>query len=134
MADTFTLYIVSPDREFYKGEVEMVELRTSEGEIGVYKGHIPLTAVISPGVIRIHEAGGNIKVAALISGFLEILPDYISICAEVIEWPDEIDEKRAEEARIRAERRINERAASTNMSRAELALKRAMARIDTVKM
>ena len=130
MADTFTLKIISPDREFYTGEVEMIELRTSEGEIGVYKGHIPLTAVIAPGVLRIHESGNNIKTAALISGFIEILPDEVSILAEDVQWPDEIDEARAQEARVRAERRIAEKDSATNMNRAELALKRSIARIE----
>lgn len=131
MADTFKLKIYTPEREFYNGEVTMVELRTSEGEIGVYKGHIPLTAVIAPGMLRIHEASGDVKVAACHAGFLEILPEEITILAEIIEWPDEIDENRAEEARIRAERRISEKDSAVNMARAELALKRAMARIET---
>ena len=53
MADTFTLQIIAPDREFYVGEATMVELRTTEGEIGVLKGHIPVTAVIAPGLVVI---------------------------------------------------------------------------------
>lgn len=130
MADTFSLKIIAPDREFYVGEATMVELRTTEGEIGVLKGHIPVTAVIAPGIVRIHEDGGEIKIAALHSGFIEILKDSVTILAEVIEWPEEIDTKRAEEARIRAERRIADHASGTNIPRAELALKRAIARIE----
>lgn len=133
MADTFTLQIIAPDREFYVGEATMVELRTTEGEIGVLKGHIPVTAVIAPGLVRIHEDGGEIKIAALHAGFIEILQDKVTILAEVVEWPDEIDEKRAEEARIRAERRLADHADGTNIPRAELALKRAIARIEAVR-
>ena len=133
MADTFTLQIIAPDREFYVGEATMVELRTTEGEIGVLKGHIPVTAVIAPGLVRIHEDGGEIKIAALHAGFIEILKDKVTILAEVVEWPDEIDEKRAEEARIRAERRLADHADGTNIPRAELALKRAIARIEAAR-
>ena len=69
----------------------------------------------------------------LISGFVEILPDSVEVLAEIVEWPDEIDVNRAEEAKIRAERRIAEKATETNMARAELALKKAVARIETVE-
>jgi len=131
MADTFTVKIIAPDREFYEGEAEMLELRTTEGEIGIYKGHIPLTAVIAPGIVRIHEPG-EIKYAALHSGFIEILQESVTILAEVVEWPEEIDLNRAQEAKIRAERRLAEKATETNMARAELALKRAVARIEAV--
>ena len=54
MADRFTLIVNTPDREFYRGDVTMLELTTSEGDIGIYAGHIPLTAVIVPGVMTIH--------------------------------------------------------------------------------
>ena len=134
MADTFKLKIYTPEREFYNGEVTMVELRTSEGEIGVYKGHIPLTAVIAPGVLAIHDTvGGNIRIAALHSGFVEILPDSVTVLAETVEWPEEIDINRANEARIRAERRLQERPDGLNIARAELALKKALVRAQSVE-
>lgn len=129
MADSFKLQVVTPDEMFYEGEASMVELTTTEGQIGVYANHIPLTAIVAPGVLSIHEAS-EVKKAALHAGFIEILPDHITILAEVVEWPDEIDVKRAEEARIRAERRLKDNKAETDMVRAELALKRAMARLE----
>ena len=129
MADMFKLQVVTPDKEFYAGEVSMVELTTTEGQIGVYASHIPLTAIVAPGVLRIHEAS-EVKKAALHAGFVEILPDEVKILAEVVEWPDEIDVNRAEEARIRAERRIKDNAAETDTLRAEMALKRALTRLD----
>ncbi|MBR6485453.1 MAG: ATP synthase F1 subunit epsilon, partial [Lachnospiraceae bacterium] len=104
-----------------------------EGEIGVLKNHIPLTCVIAPGLLRIRETDTEVKTAALISGFVEILQDSVTILAEVIEWPDEIDVKRAEEARVRAERRLAEKADTTNLKRAELALQRSVARIEAAK-
>ena len=135
MADdrAFSLKIITPDRVFYDGEAIMVELRTTEGEIGVLKNHIPLTSVIAPGIIRIKESDTEVKTAALISGFVEILQDSVTILAEVIEWPDEIDVSRAEEARVRAERRLAEKADKTNLKRAELALQRSVARIEAAK-
>ena len=111
----------------------MVELRTTEGEIGVFKNHIPLTCVVAPGLLRIRESDKETKVAALISGFVEILQDSMTILAEVVEWSDEIDLTRAEEARERAEKRITEKADDTDMRRAECALQRSIARIEAAK-
>ena len=132
MADMFKVKIITPERVFYETEASMIEFNTTEGEIGVYAQHIPLTTVLAPGVLRITEEDKT-TVAAIHAGFAEILPDQVTLLAEIAEWPDEIDLKRAEEARIRAERRIAEKATDLNMARAELALKRAVARISAVE-
>lgn len=129
MADNLMkIRIITPDRIFYEGEASMVEFNTTEGEIGVLKGHIPLTVVVAPGILNITEPDG-VKRAALHSGFAEILQDSVVIMAEIIEWPDEIDLKRAEDARDRAEERLRTKTPETDVMRAETALKRALARI-----
>ena len=69
------------------------------------------------------------KKAALHTGFIEVLPEEITIMAEVVEWPDEIDIKRADEARIRAERRLKEHNAEIDVLRAKMALRRALTRL-----
>ncbi len=134
MADNniFRLRVITPDRVFYEGEVTMVELNTTEGQIGVLPGHIPLTVIVKPGVLKFYENGDE-KEAALHSGFVEILPDSITILAEIVEWPDEIDEKRAEAALARAEERLKSKTTDVDMSRAEAALLRAIARIQVLK-
>lgn len=129
MADVMKLQIITPQERFYEGDVSMVELTTTEGNIGVYPDHIPLTAVVSPGVLKIHE-GGEVKEAALMSGFLTILPESVTVMAEVVEWPDEIDFNRAENARVRAERRLSSHDGSLDVLRAEMALKRALVRLE----
>ena len=129
MADRFTLIVNTPDREFYRGDATMLELTTSEG--GIYAGHIPLTAVIVPGVMTIHTDEG-IKKAAVHGGIIEILQSQVNVLAEVAEWPEEIDVNRANEARIRAERRLKSSDADVNIVRAEMALKRSLARINAV--
>ena len=134
MADQnlFTLKIVTPDRVFYQGEVSMVEFNTTEGEIGVLKGHVPTTVIISPGILTITEAEET-KEAALHAGFAEILQNEVVILAEIIEWPEEIDEERANRARERAEERLRTKTPETDILRAETALQRAMARIHVIK-
>lgn len=134
MADrnSFLLRIVTPDRVFYENQVEMAEFNTTEGEVGVLPGHIPLTVIVKPGILTISEADGE-KEAALHAGFAEILPDRVTILAEIIEWPQEIDEKRAAAAKERAEERLRSRTPETDIARAETALLRAAARIQVLK-
>ena len=133
MADdrNFTLKIITPDRVFYEEEVSMVEFNTIEGEVGIYKDHIPMTMIIAPGILTITN-GEEVPEAALHAGFAEVLPDQVTILAEIIEWSAEIDLERAEESKHRAEERIKEHAPGTDMKRAELSLKRAVARIEAV--
>ena len=134
MADNnlFTLRIITPDRVFFEGQVSMVEFNTTEGEIGIYKKHVPTTVIISPGILTITGEEG-VKEAALHAGFVEILQDEVVILAEIIEWPDEIDKARAESAKARAEERLRSKTPETDTLRAETALQRALARIHVIK-
>lgn len=128
----FTLRIITPERVFYEGAVDMVEFNTTEGEIGVLPGHIPMTVFLLPGLLTIHEEQGP-KWAALHSGFAEILPEGVTILAEVVEWPEEINRTRAEAARDRAEARLKKHEAGVDIGRAEVALRRALARIEALR-
>jgi len=132
MADknVFRLEIITPDRIFYEGEASMLEITTSEGDVGILPGHIPLTSILVPGVVKIHTEAGERK-AAIHSGFMEVLGDRVLVMAEIAEWPEEIDINRANEAMIRAERRIKE--SNGDLRRAEMALRRSIARIESLK-
>lgn len=134
MADnnSFQLRIITPDRVFYEGEVDMVEFNTTEGRVGILPGHIPLTVIVKPGILTISEPEGD-RQAALHSGFAEILPDKITILAEIIEWPEEIDEHRAEAAMERARERLRQKDSGTDIVRAEIALQKAITRIQVLK-
>lgn len=128
----FTLKVITPDRIFYEGEASMIEFNTTEGEIGVYPEHIPLTVIVKPGILRITEEE-EVKEAALHAGFAQILQDSVTILAEIVEWPGEIDQPRAQAAYDRAQERIASHNAEIDMVRAEAALQRAMARIQVLK-
>lgn len=131
MAELMKLQVVCPDRTFYEGDVTMVELNTTEGEIGIYPKHIPMTAILRPGILTITDENG-LRNAALHEGFIQIMPEKVTILAESAEWPDEIDLDRAEAARGRAEERIKDRNDKTDIARAETALLRAIARINVI--
>ena len=128
----FTLKVITPDRVFFEEEVSMVEFNTVEGEVGIYKEHIPMTMIIAPGILTITQEEET-KEAALHSGFAEVLPNQVTILAEIVEWPAEIDLGRAEGSKNRVEERIRENAPGTDMKRAEMSLKRAVARINAVE-
>lgn len=131
MADTMKLLVNTPERVFYNDDVTFVELSTSEGEIGIYPNHVPLTAVLVPCVLKIHQ-DGKVKKAAVHGGIVEILKDRVTVLAEIAEWPDEIDVNRANEAKVRAERRLAAKEGNLDVHRAELALRRSLARLGAV--
>ena len=127
----FQLKIITPERVFFEGEVKMVEFNTTEGEIGIYKGHIPLTVIVDPGILTITTEEGP-RNAALHAGFAEILPDKVTILAELVEWPTEIDAKRAEAAKERAEQRLANKGPEIDVDRATIALKKAICRLNSL--
>ena len=134
MADNnlFELKMIEPDGMFFEGEGEFLEFTSVEGQMGVYKNHIPLTTILEPCVVKIH-ANGETKKAAVLGGFIEIQKERITILAEDANWPEEIDVERAEAAKKRAEERLNQKEAGLDVVRAEAALKRAVARIGAAR-
>ena len=126
MADNiFKVEIITPDRVFFTGEADILEFTAETGDLGVYKNHIPMTTVLAPGLVTIHN-GDEEKVAAVHAGFAEILGDKVTLLAELAEWPDEIDEQRAIAAKERAEQRLASHTEDIDVKRAEFALKKAL--------
>lgn len=129
MASKFHLEIVTPDRVFYDNDVEMVIAKTTEGDIGVLAGHIPLVAPLTISKLTI-KLDGTDKEAAISGGFIKVAKGGTTIIVDAAEWPEEIDEKRAEEAKERAERRLSSKAADIDTFRAEIALRKAINRME----
>lgn len=132
MADKFELKIIKPDGVFFEGEATFVEFTSVEGEMGVYAQHIPLTTILEPCVVKIHDEK-EVKKAAVTGGFVEILKHKITMLAEDAQWPEEIDVERAKAAKKRAEERLQKKESNIDVVRAEAALKRAIARIRATK-
>lgn len=130
--ETFEIEIITPDEVFYKGELVFIEFTTVEGEVGIYKNHIPMTTILEPCVMRLYE-NGVMKKCAILGGFVEIQKEKLRVLAEDAHWPDEIDIERAQEALKRAEERLVHRKSDVDIVRAEAAMKRALARTNVVK-
>lgn len=120
------LRIVTPTGELYNDEASMVIMRGVNGDLGVLKGHQPLTTVLDYGLLKIKN-GDKELVSTMFGGFVDVQPDVVTILTDTAEWLNDIDKKRAEEAKRRAESRINDN--SMDVLRAELALKRAQIRL-----
>ncbi|AKL93738.1 F-type ATP synthase epsilon subunit [Clostridium aceticum] len=132
MASKFHLDIVTPDRIFYDDEVEMAVVRTSEGDLGIMNDHISTVAPIKIGKMKI-KTDGNVKEAAIAGGFVKIEQGKTTIIVDSAEWPEEIDIKRAEEAKQRAEKRLGGNRENIDLIRAEIALRKAINRLEIVQ-
>lgn len=129
MANKFLLQVVTPERKFYENDVDRVEFKTSEGDIGILSDHIPLTTPIVSGMLIIKNDSKEEK-AAIHGGFVEITPERVTILTDAAEWPHEIDIKRAEEAKVRAERRLKAAEAEMNEKKAKASLNRSIIRLE----
>ena len=126
---TFHLEIVTPDRMFFSEEVEMVIVRGIEGDLAILKGRAPITTPLKIGMARIFQEGEE-KVAAVVDGYISVVDNKATIVTEAAEWPGEIDVERAKAAKARAESMLKERSDNIDIGRAELALRRAINRLD----
>ncbi|WP_018661177.1 F0F1 ATP synthase subunit epsilon [Heyndrickxia acidiproducens] len=129
---TYEVSVVTPDGPVYSSEVEMVIAKTKGGELGILYGHIPLVAPLEVGAVQFKN-GEKTDLVAVSEGILEVRPEQVTILAQAAETPEQIDIRRAEEAKRRAESRLKSSQDDIDFKRAELALKRAMTRIDVYK-
>jgi F-type H+-transporting ATPase subunit epsilon len=104
----YPLRVVSVERSLFEGEVEFMVATGEEGELGVLARHAPLMTILRPGPLRIQETMGaeGEEVLFVGGGFLEVLPDRVTVLADVAEHAEEISVERAEEARRRAQEKL----------------------------
>lgn len=122
--------VVTPDGAVVEKEVEMVSVKAVSGELGILHGHIPLVAPLAISAVRLKN-GATTEQVAVSGGFVEVRPDKVTILAQAAELATEIDIDRARAAKERAERRLQQaKADDVDFKRAELALKRAINRLN----
>lgn len=103
MADNIRFELVTPERVVLKEDVIQVTIPTAMGEITILPNHIPLVAVLKPGVLEIKRQDGSQEIVSVSGGFVEVLHGKIVVLADTAERAIELDEARIEEARIKAE-------------------------------
>ena len=128
MAKTFQLEIIATDRIFFRGECEHLVITAIDGLLGIMAGHEPLVTVLPTGELK-YMVDGGWKYAAISEGFIQVMPDKAVILADSCELPEEIDIKRAEEARQRAEELMKQKQSIVEYYQTQAALNRAMNRL-----
>ena len=108
MAKSFHLEIIASDRVFYVGDCEHLVVTALDGLLGILPGHEPLVTSLPTGELK-YMVDGKWRYAAISEGFMEVMPEFAVILADSCELPEEIDIKRAEEARLRAEEQMRQK-------------------------
>ncbi|HHI87943.1 MAG TPA: ATP synthase F1 subunit epsilon, partial [Candidatus Cloacimonetes bacterium] len=121
------LKIVTPRGIFLEDDVSELVAPGKDGDFGVLIGHTPFISSVRPGILKIFK-NDKPELYSLMNGFVMVDVDMVRIFTEIIERPDDIDLKRAERAKERAEKRLLEKREDTDLRRAEAALKRSIAR------
>ncbi len=122
------LQIVTPDRLVVRERVDEVEIPGSEGYFGVLPGHTPLLAALAVGELW-YRKGEEKTYLAIAFGFAEVLPDSVTILAQLAEKAEEIDPQRAEAARARAAELLAGPAIDIDYERARIALTKSLSRL-----
>jgi len=128
MAKTFHLEIIATDRDFYKGECEHLVITAIDGLLGIMAGHEPLVTALPDGELK-YMVDGKWHYAAISEGFIQVMPDNSVILADTCELPEEIDIKRAEEERQRAQEKLRQKQSIQEYYQTQAALNRAMNRL-----
>jgi len=126
---SLSLEVVTPDRAIVKEQVDEVVLPGSEGSFGVLPGHAPLLATLQVGEMW-YRKGQETHYLALAFGFVEVLPDRVTVLAQIAEKAEDIDLTRAEAAKVRAEQRVSGSDPSMDFERARIALLKSLVRLN----
>ena len=126
---SLTLEIVTPDRALVTEQVDEVQVPGSEGYFGVLPGHAPLLASLQVGELW-YRKGQEKHYLAIAFGFVEVLPDKVTVLAHIAERAEDIDLARAEKAKVRAEERVaGPRTADVDFERARIAMMKSLIRL-----
>jgi len=132
MSDSFQLEIVTPEKVVVRDTAEEMQIPGKNGYLGILPGHAPLISELAVGQIS-YSSSGSRHVLSVAWGFAEVLPEKVTILAETCERPEEIDVRRAQEARQRAEERLQSNSSEIDYTRAHNALQRAEARLQVAE-
>jgi len=125
---SIALQIITPERMLVREQVDEVEIPGAEGYFGVLPGHTPLLADLAIGELWYRKGQEKIYLA-IAYGFVEVLPDRVTVLARIAEPAHEIDIVRAEEAKRRAEERLREYTKDIDYDRARMALEKSISRL-----
>ncbi|HBG01529.1 MAG TPA: F0F1 ATP synthase subunit epsilon [Firmicutes bacterium] len=126
---TFVLEVVTQERTVVLVDVEYVLLPGVDGTFGILAGHLPIMASLGLGVLEFGPRQGKRRKIALGGGFVEMHDNRLTVMAHTAELAEEIDVLRAKQAKLRAEQRLEDRKADVDITRAQIALQKALVRL-----
>jgi F-type H+-transporting ATPase subunit epsilon len=129
MADTLHLQIITPDKRLVHEDADQVQIPGKSGYLGILPGHAPLITELKAGELS-YGKGGNTQYLAVTWGFAEVLPDKVTILTDAAERAEDIDVKRAQEAKSRAEQELREGSPELDYAAVNRALRRAEVRLE----
>jgi len=129
MDNKFHLTIITPDREFFLGNVVELNCEGSEGHFGILPNHAAMISTIIPTVTTFKDVEGKQYTAFTSDGVFKVNNNKAILLCNAAEWPEEIDIGRAEKAKERAEHRLSEKNENLDTQRAKLALLRSLVRL-----
>jgi F-type H+-transporting ATPase subunit epsilon len=128
MAETLKLEIVTPTAIAFSADVEMVTLHAAEGQIGILPHHVPLLTRCIPGELIVRQNGQD-EVLAMGEGMVEITGNSVTIVTDMAVRVHDIDEAQAEEARQRAEARLQDKISDEEVATVNASLARSLAQL-----
>lgn len=132
MAKVLNLEVVTPEKIMLKEEATSLIVSATEGSLGVLPNHAPLITGLEPGLLK-YRQGEDLYVLAISNGFMEVAHNVVTILVNTAEKPEDIDVERAEAAKERAQKLLYERFPGLDVHRAELALRKALARLEAAE-
>lgn len=132
MSKLFNLKILTPEREFFDGDVEAITIGAPDGKVTILADHTPFIMPVAVGNILIKKDGQWAE-SVNSEGFMEVHHEGVLVFVQTCEYSDEIDTHRAEEARRRAEEHLRQKQSISEYKQSEIALARAMARLKITK-
>ena len=132
--NTLHLDVVSAEKQIFFGFVETFQVSGSEGELGIYAGHVPLLTPIKPGVLRILDVEGNEQLIYISGGFLEVQPEVATILADTAVRGEELDALKAEEAKRNAEKQLLNSHGDADFAKIASELAQAVAQLKVIRM
>jgi F-type H+-transporting ATPase subunit epsilon len=106
MENHIKLTILTPEKEFYSGEILSLYTEDNEGRFGILANHVPMISPLKPAITTFTELNGKVLKAFTSTGVLRIHQGEVEMLCSACEWPEDIDAERARQAKERSEERL----------------------------
>ncbi|MBU3214954.1 F0F1 ATP synthase subunit epsilon [Clostridium estertheticum] len=130
MKNHIKLTMITPEKQFYSGDILSLNTQSDEGVFGILANHVPMISQLKPTVTTFIQVDGKELKAFTSTGVLRVLKGEVEMLCSACEWPEDIDVERANEAKKRAEKRLNTDD-EVSLKRAESAVLRSVMRLKT---